>query len=149
MLMEKQKFIFILGYILLGFLLIGCNTSNPVSKTGLQIYDMSTALGAVDNNNIDKQKLSYSVTVTNEENREIYVKSIKPILGNGISSKVITEDLTVMVEKSIPANKSLTINGEIIINTEGLSKVQILDLEPFITDFKIVFEQIIELKSKK
>ena len=142
--------IFIGWFILVGMLLIGCNPSNPDNMIGLQIYSMTTGVGAADNNDImDKQKLSYSITLTNEENRDIYVKSITPILGDGISNIVITEELTVIVEKSLPANQSLKINDELIIDTEGLSKEEILDLQPFITDIKISTEQIIELPGQQ
>lgn len=148
--MKIKRLIFIGWFILAGMLLIGCNLSNSDNKTGLQIYSMSTGLGAVDNNgSVDKQKLSYSITITNEENRGIYVKSIKPILGNAISNQVVTDELTVIVEKSLPANQSLKINGEFIINTEGLSKEEILELEPFITDITIFTEQIIELPGQQ
>ena len=96
--MKRLKLILIGLLILACMMLIGCNSSNQGNKTGVQIYSMITSLGAVDNYDTDHQKLSYSVTITNEENRDIFVKSIKPILADGISDKVITEDLTVIVE---------------------------------------------------
>jgi len=130
--MKKQKLILVFSLILATFLLtIGCSSPSGDNKAGLQISHMNIGLGAIDNSSTDKQRLVYSVTLTNENNKAIYVQWIEPVLGTKISEKVITEDLKVIVEKEIPANQYLEIDGEFILDTKGLSKKEIISLEPF------------------
>jgi len=145
--MKKQKLILVFSLVLAIFLLtIGCSSPSGDNKAGLQIYHMTIDLGAVDNSSTDKQRLVYSVTLTNENNKAIYVQWIEPVLGTKISEKVITEDLKVIVEKEIPANQYLEIDGEFILDTKGLSKKEIISLEPFITGIKVTLGKTINLK---
>ena len=80
---------------------------------------------------------------SNEDDNEAYIQWIEPILGVGIKDKILTEDLKVVVEKSIPSKGSIEINGVVVFNTKGLSKQEIVELEPFITGIKVVSEKIV------
>jgi len=123
----------------------GNNDTNK--KTGLQIYSMSTGLGAVSNDNIDQHRLTYTINLTNEDDKEAYIQWIEPILGMGIKDKILTEELQVVVEKNIPSKGSIEIKGVVVFNTKGLSKEEILELEPFITGIKVVSEAEIVIKT--
>ncbi|HVI41170.1 MAG TPA: hypothetical protein VM577_10950, partial [Anaerovoracaceae bacterium] len=47
-------------------LLAGCNGKvQSKQENGLQIHSLSTAIGAVDSSNIDEQKITYSLNLTN------------------------------------------------------------------------------------
>jgi hypothetical protein len=127
--------------------LAGCNTETSTQKTGLKVDSMwSTSVGAVE---ATTQKLSYSITLTNGGDQDIYVKSIKPILAEKVSDRVTSEELIVIVEKPLTTGQSIEIKGEFIMNTAGLSKEEIVELGPFITNIQILSEQILELPSKQ
>jgi len=122
---------------------LGLEKDQANDKTGLQIYSMSTGLGAVSSENTDQHRLTYTINLTNEDDNEAYIQWIEPILGVGIKDKILTEDLKVVVEKSIPSKGSIEINGVVVFNTKGLSKQEIVELEPFITGIKVVSEKIV------
>jgi len=117
-------------------------------KTGLQIYSMSTGLGALNNDNTDQHRLTYAINLTNEDDKEVYIQWIEPILGNGIKDKVITEELRIAVEKPIAAKGNLEIEGVVVLDTQGLSKKEIVSLEPFITGIKIGSEKVIIINTQ-
>lgn len=52
----------------------------------------------------------------------------------------------VVVNKDIKSNETIQINVEIIVDTKGLEKSDIVKLEPFITDIKVPTEEIVSLK---
>lgn len=128
-------------------LLAGCNinaSSNDSEKNqnGLQVSDMSTALGAV-GDSLDKTKFSYTITIYNKEDENIYISCVEPILGKDVKDRLISSDLKVDVEKTVSTNGSVEIKGEIIFDTKNMTKQQIMELEPFITGIKVSSEKVI------
>jgi len=113
---------------------------------GLQVYDMTSSLGAVDSDDLDRQRLVYSITLTNKNNKDVYVKWIEPVVVTELTDKIVTRDLKTVVEKLVAANQSIEITGKFVLDTKGLSKKEIASFEPFITGFKVVCEQVINLK---
>jgi len=147
--LKKLNLVLFWGLILAIFLfVVGCSKPKEDEKMGLRIYGMSVGLGAVDNNNTDQQRLTYSFCLTNEDNDAVYIKAVEPVIGTGISNRVVTEKLEVLIEKEIPANRSMEISGEIVLDTKGLSKQEIVSLEPFITGIKITSEKTISFRSE-
>ncbi|MDK2799999.1 MAG: hypothetical protein PWQ70_1618 [Clostridiales bacterium] len=133
-------------------LLTGCNLSdsanNSIKQNGLQVSDMSTALGAV-GDSLDKTKFSYTITIYNKEDEDIYISQVEPILGKDAKDRLISSDLKVDVEKTVSANESIEIKGEIILDTKEISKQQIVELEPFITGIKVLSEKVINFDWNK
>ena len=125
-------------------MVFGCTSGEREdTKSSLQIYSMSTGLGAISRENTHQQCLTYTINLTNEKDQEDYIEWIEPILGEGIKDKVINEDLKVNVKQSISAKGSLEVEGEIVFNTQGLTKEEIINLEPFITGIKVGSEKVI------
>ncbi|TYP47666.1 hypothetical protein [Thermosediminibacter litoriperuensis] len=125
-------------------LLAGCSANGSgKSQNGLQITDMSTALGAV-GDSLDKTKFSYTMTVYNKDNEDVYITWVEPILGENVRKRLISSELKVDVEQTVSANESIEIKGEIILDTKGMSKQQVMELEPFITGIKVSSEKIID-----
>jgi len=60
-------------------------------------------------------------------------------------NKIISKDIIITVNKDLKPNESIQINGEIIFNTKGLTKLDIEKFEPFITDIKFSTEETISL----
>lgn len=147
--MVKKSIIIIAISILCIFILLtGCNnTKTQVQpKGGLKISSWSSGLGGVNETDLDKTKFSYSINLTNENETNIFIKSIQPSLNEKIINKILSEDNTVIVNKDIKSNETIEINGEIIVDTKGLAKSDIVNLEPFITDIKVSIEETLSLK---
>ncbi|MGI6226135.1 MAG: hypothetical protein ACOYJ1_07785 [Peptococcales bacterium] len=145
--------IFICLILFISLFLLGCpnlfKVNNEVKeKSRLQIYSMSTGLGAVDNTNTNLHRVTYAINLTNEDDSDTYIEWIEPVLGRGIIDKVITENMQIAVEKTITAKGSLKVEGEFVFATNELSKEQIINLEPFITAIKVGSEQIIILDAQ-
>lgn len=139
--------------IIISLLFLGCTTLDQakrekVEKTGLAIYSMSTGLGAISNDNSDQHRLTYAISLTNEDEDNIYIQWMEPILGKGIKDKVITKKLQVAVGKTISAKGSLEIEGEFVFDTQNLSKEEIINLEPFITGIKVGNEKVIIINAQ-
>ncbi len=109
---------------------------------------MSTALASVDDEG-NQQRFSYTVSLCNEGSGRLYVNWIEPVLSAELSSTVVTEDLKVTVDQNIEAGACISVKGEFILNTEGMTKLEILDLEPFMTGMKLNGEIVLELPGLK
>jgi hypothetical protein len=55
-------------------------TAQNQPKGGLKIGNWSSGLGSVDENNLDKSVFSYSINLTNENEKTIFIKSIQPLV---------------------------------------------------------------------
>ncbi|MBM7872081.1 hypothetical protein JOC70_003629 [Clostridium pascui] len=147
--MSKKLIMIIFSLFILVFF-SGCNNTKieVQSKSGLKIYNWSSALGGVNENDLDKIKYSYSLNLTNEEEKNIFIKSVQPLVNEEIKNKVLSKEIVVDVNQNLRPNESIKINGEIIIDTKGLGKSDILTLKPFITDIKVLTEETVSLKSQ-
>lgn len=145
--MSKKLIMIIFSLFILVFF-AGCNNAKVEvqSKSGLKIYNWSSALGGVNENDFDKTKYSYSISLTNEDEKTIFIKSVQPSVNETIKSKILSKEIVVDVNENLKPNETIKINGEIIIDTKGLGKSDIVTLEPFITDIKVLTEETVSLK---
>lgn len=116
------------------------------AEGGLKIDNWSSALGGVDETDLDKTKFTYSVSLTSRNENTVLVKSIVPLVNDSIANKILGNDMTVVVNKEIKPNETIQISGEIVVDTKGLTKADIAKLEPFITDINVSSEETIHLK---
>ncbi len=123
-----KKIAYLLMLILL-LPLLSCSNSQGKSLEGLNITGFSAAIGSTDDNlNIDIQRYSYTFIIQNNTSNEFYVEWVKPVLSETFSSKVLNNDLKVMVDKTISPNTNIAISGEFRFNAKGLSKQDISDM---------------------
>ena len=134
--MIKYSIFIIVGIILLG----GCSYDSGQidEKGGLKIYTWSSSIGSDSNLNMDKTNYSFSINLVNENRNDILVKSIEPILGDSVKGIVMNE--------TVSQDENCEIAGNLFLDTKGMSKGQIEELEPIITDIKVYSEEIINLK---
>ena len=127
-------------------IITSCTTNQRVGVTGININSISTSLGACEGQQEDQesQSFKYSVTLTNSEKCDIKIMSITPIISESIFDRVLTEDLTVSVNKIIGSGKSINISGEIVLDVKGLSKGQLISLKPFVKKVTVNEERIIQ-----
>lgn len=133
-------------------LFIGCaQDQKRLDEKGIKILSMVSSLGGVEDeeNNFDKQRFSYNLTLHNYEDNDLFVKSVEPLLGGKIKDRILSEDIKVLVNSEIKSKQSLSVSGEIIIDTENLSKEEIIALEPYIKEFKITEERVIKIENQR
>jgi len=143
----KAKIIPLFLILVILLLLAGCKGQVQLQQeNGLQIHNLSTAIGAVDSSNSDEQKVSYSFSITNSSNAEVYIKSTEPIVSDPVKEKILSGTTSLDVNKSVQANSTIQLTGELRLNTKGLSKSDIVKLEPMIKGFDVITEQNVYIK---
>lgn len=145
--MFKKLIAITLSILFVFIFLTGCSIKTQLkTKGGLKISSWSSGLGSVNDTDLNKTKFSYSVNLTNENENTIFIKSIQPSVNEKIKNKIISKDIIVAVNKDVKHNETIQISGEIAIDTNGLTKSDILQLEPFVTDIKVSTEETISLR---
>lgn len=148
--MSKKSIITLIILILCVFnfiFLTGCNTQTHMkTKGGLKINSWSSGLGSFNETDLDNTKFSYSIDLTNDNEKSIFIKSIQPSVNETIRSRILSKEMSVDVDRDIKPNETIHITGELIVNTKGLVKSDIVKLEPFITDIKVSIEENVSLK---
>jgi hypothetical protein len=119
--------------------------SQEIAKGGLKVYSWSSGIGSVNELNLDKTSFSYSISLTNENPKETFLKSYELIPNGTIKDRVISHTLTFEINKTIQPYETIQIEGEIILDTTGMSKQGIIALEPFITGIRLSTHEIINL----
>ncbi len=122
----------------------GCAESQQACK-GLQICSMTSAIGGVEQNQTDKQRMSYAINLSNDSDQETYISFVEPLLSASINGRIISGDTRIEVNKKLAARGSLEVKGEFVFDSQDLSKQDILALEPIITGYRVGTEQQIEL----
>lgn len=120
----------------------GCRSKEQTG--GLKVYSLSSSLGTA----LYETRYSFNISITNENPYSIYIKSVKPIINEKIKDRIITKETTINVNKSLNSGETTEIKGELMFNIKGLNKTDILELGPFITDIKVLSEEIINLELK-
>ncbi|MDD4495005.1 MAG: hypothetical protein PHV32_11800 [Eubacteriales bacterium] len=116
-----------------------CSSDESDREPGLAIYSLHSSIGSVgDTDDINTQAFTYTLTITNNDIVEINLLEVKPVLCSPFAEIVLNDDLSVQVKKVIPAGESISVEGLIIFDATGLSKEEILDMEPFIKEVKLI-----------
>lgn len=142
------KKVIIIGLMSVLFLLSACssnNTSDTQNKMGIEIKNIVSIMGAIGENANDSetQSFKYTITLTNNEASDIKLVSLTPVLSDKIFERVSNKETEIEVNKTISKEGNLDVTGEIIFDSKGLTKEQIVSLQPFIKDVKIIEERII------
>lgn len=90
------------------------------------------------------QASKYRLTLTNNEENDLKVISIEPILSEEFKKNVISNELTLNINKTISKDNSLEVSGEITFNSKGIDKEQISNMQPFIEGIMVNEERVIE-----
>ena len=106
-------------------------------EDGLIINSISIGLGG----EIDRTEVSYSLNLWNRTKRSIRIISVMPILDQSIQEILITKEVTNEINKELLGNTSEVVKGSFIINTQGLNKADIANLNTRINEFIINSQQ--------
>ncbi len=141
--MGRRVSIIILIAVLL--LLIGCSNSDTRLRPGIEVSSITSSIGAVGENtkNFDIQSFKYTIALINNDVVDIKIISVEPELSEEFAKRAEDRSTAIQVDKVISSGSSIDVSGEIIFDAKGMSKEQIIDMEPFVIDIKIVEERII------
>lgn len=117
------------------FILIGCNQKEKV-KEGLVISSIQFGLGG----ELDETLVSYKFSLWNNTSQQITVKSIQPLLTDELNKRV-TSELINVVNLSLYENSSTEISGSFYMDTQGLDKQGIIQLNIKLDTFRVTTEQ--------
>lgn len=134
----------IIAIVFLAGCAVSADTETIASPPGIRIVEMDTAIGGVEGSP-DEQSFSYNLTLLNTEPFDIVVHWIEPVLGEAVSSRTLTPDRRVIVEKTLPPNTYLEVSGGFTFDSQGATKTQILGWEPFITGISVSTEMILSI----
>lgn len=135
---------YVTAVIMVLVLTAGCAQPQQSNK-GLQISSMTSAIGAVDQDKIDQQRISFAISICNDSDQDTYLSFVEPLVAAGINGRIISGDTRIEVKKKIPAQGFIEVKGEFIFDAEELSKEDILNMEPIITGYRVGTEQQIEM----
>jgi hypothetical protein len=143
-----RKTLISLGLTLIMLVLTSCGTTSKDLSTdfvsGLEIPEMTTSLGS-EGSDTSQQVFSYNITLINTNEYEVEIQWVEPVLSNELQKRVLTEDLKVSVEKAIAPGGLLRISGKFSLKTEGTTKEQILEWEPFLRGMHVASEASLPL----
>ncbi|WP_305065039.1 hypothetical protein [Methanococcoides sp.] len=105
--------------------------SSEEAPDGIQVPEMSAGGRFADENNTDVFIWSYDITLYNSGDGDVYVNSVEPIFSENFSKMVVTENNIIVVEKTINGTSLVEISGQVELNTTGLSKEEISDINDF------------------
>ncbi len=144
---KRESLIYTAALILVLIFTAGCAQAQQSCK-GLQISSMNSAIGAVEPDRIDKQRMSYSINLCNDSDQETYISFVEPLLATEINGRLLSGDTRVEVKKKVSARDSIVVEGEFIFDSTDLSKQDIIAMEPIISGYRVGTEQQIELPGK-
>lgn len=93
-------------------------------------------------NNNGKSAFSYAFNLTNTNEKDIFIKSIEPSINETMKNNILSSETIIVVNKNIKPNETIEINGNIFIDTNGLSMHNIGKL---ITDIRVSTEETVSL----
>lgn len=149
--MKIKKLVIYFAVIILG--LIGCSRSDVVytpQRPLLEVSHMVQGIGAVEGkgSTFDIQKFTYTLTLSNNDSEEIYVKEIRVSLPADFEQRVTTKNFIINVDKAIPSKSYIEVGNSHEFDARGLSKDDILKLNPHISSIKVITEKTIDLENR-
>ncbi|MGR6542571.1 hypothetical protein [Paenibacillus tundrae] len=79
----------------------------------------------------------------NKLGKPILIISIQPVISKDLQDRLIDDSIRLEVNKEIESNESEEVSGNFKIDTEGLSKEEIMKFEIAIREYKIQTEQFV------
>lgn len=141
MILHKETVWLLAAFVLLA-VLSACQRE-PVNN--LHVFNMSTAIGSVAGTNNEQQRLTYTVEVINTGTAVTNLIGVTPVLGEGFSRRVLSNDLWTLVDQSLAPGETAVITNTILFDAADLTKTEIASLAPFFQSLQVRAEQTIPL----
>ncbi|MNU83358.1 hypothetical protein D3C71_730570 [compost metagenome] len=126
------------------YMLCSCsnNQSENVVDEGLVINSISFGLGG----ELDNTLVTYNFNIWNKTRKAILIKSIEPIINETLKQRVIDSKLILEVNKTINGTSSENFTGSFSLNTKGIDKQGIENLNIQLQKFRIITEQVLGIE---
>lgn len=111
---------------------------------GLTIPSINSSLGGTP----EEGAYTYTLTLSNGTNQEITIDSITPVVTPALSQRVDAGQLQLMVGQRVAPGGAIQVSGTIHFKALDLSKQQISDLMPLVTNFRVISEQSLPVPSQ-
>jgi hypothetical protein len=108
-----------------GLLLVGCAADDVAPEAALVISDMTVAVGAVDESTAAEQTLTFSLTLLNQSETPIFVRSVEPRPVPDLQQRLLNETTFLPVDQSIPPGETIEVGSQWLFQTPGMSKEEI------------------------
>ena len=118
--------------VLIFMLICGCSAvPAEIEKPAFEKTGMNAGLGGSDD--LSESDYSYTIYLTADESLSPQISSMRVMIGDKISSRVTAQE----EPKFICDADSVTVEGKISFKSVGLTKAQILDLEPYMKSLEV------------
>lgn len=144
--MKNQKHAMILIFLLMILALSGCISysvkTDKIVEDGLIINSISFGLGESEED-AGITVVTYNFNLRNRTNKSIMLKTVEPILGKDIQERLIDRDIKLDINKKVDGDSSEALTGTYKLDTKGLDKEGIINLNINVKEFNIAIEQVI------
>ncbi|WP_167483511.1 hypothetical protein [Paenibacillus xylanexedens] len=144
--MKNQKHSMILIFLLMILALSGCISysvkTDEIVEDGLIINSISIGLGGSEEDE-GITVVTYNFNLRNRTNKSIVIKAVEPILSKDIQERLIDRDIKLDINKKVDGDTSEALTGTFRLDTEGLDKEGIIELNINVKEFNIAMEQVI------
>ncbi|PKQ87816.1 hypothetical protein CXK86_27950 [Paenibacillus sp. BGI2013] len=144
--MKNQKRSMILLFLLMILAVSGCSSNSvktdKIIEDGLNINSISIGLGGSEEDE-GITVVTYHFNLWNRTNKSIILKTVEPIISNEIQERLIDRDIRLDINKKIDGNTSEALTGTFKLDTRGLDKEGIINLNINVNKFNVAIEQVI------
>lgn len=139
---KNDSILFIICLLILALLALMKQDTGSYVDEGLIVKEWHYGIGLDEE---EQTTLSYTINVTNTFEKKMKINAIMPVIDEKLQDRVMAKETLVEVNKAVESNDTLAIEGEILIDTKGLSKAELERIQPAIVGVKIVSEEVIKL----
>lgn len=144
--MKNQKHAMILIFLLMILALSGCISysvkTDKIVEDGLIINSSSFGLGESEED-AGITVVTYNFNLRNRTNKSIILKTVEPILSKDIQERLIDRNIKLDINMKIDDNSSEELTGSFKLDTKGLDKEGIINLNINVNEFNVAIEQVI------
>ncbi|MCL6660079.1 hypothetical protein PAEN_08545 [Paenibacillus amylolyticus] len=144
--LKNQKRSMILIFLLIIVALSGCISSSVKTDetvdNGLNINSISIGLGGSEEDE-GITVVTYHFNLWNRTNKTIILKTVEPILSKDIQERLIDRDIKLDINEKIDGDTSEALTGTFKLDTRGLDKEGIINLNINVNEFNVAIEQVI------
>lgn len=144
--MKNQKCSMILLFLLMILAVSGCSSNSvktdKIIEDGLNINSISIGLGGSEEDE-GITVVTYHFNLWNRTNKSIILKTVEPIISNEIQERLIDRDIKLDINEKIDGNTSEALTGTFKLDTKGLDKEGIIELNINVKEFNIAIEQVV------
>lgn len=98
---------------------------------------------------VDTQIVSYSVTLQNKSGVSLYIDEVGPLPSSGLEPKLKADYLMRGVNQPrLAPGQTLDVSGTFSFDATGMTKADIDKLQPFVTGYRVVYDETVPVPGK-